>query len=634
MSDASENRKQRTAEETPRESEEQLRLLLENMEDMVCRHLPDSTVMYVSPSCQSLTGYTPQELVHTRAADYLHPDDVRATLAAMGDAVERHDGHYRVQHRMKRKGGGYVWVETAGRLLYGTGGHLREIQCVVRNITVRKRVEEELLAWKKRYESAVESSGHVLYDWDSATNQVTYGGAIEDVLGYSAHEMSGDLSRWVELIHPDDRELFTETIEHLIATKESIQFEYRVRRKDGAYILIEDAGQFIKESHGKVTQMIGFVKDITDRKRAEEALLSEKLLSEEYINSLPGLFYVFDEQRFVRWNKEWEKITGYNSRELGAKYGTDFFEGQDRALIEESMLNVFREGAAEAEAELVTKDGRRIPYYFTGLRKVFNGKDHLVGLGIDVTDRKRAQREREDLIAKLEAQNAELERFTYTVSHDLKSPLITIKGYVGMLRQDLPEADSGPVGDDLSRISDAADKMDQLLRNLLELSRIGRSVNPSVDVSLEELADQARELVHGQTEEAGVQVEISANLPVVFGDRIRLLEVLQNLIDNAVKYMGEQSRPRIEIGSRSDGNQTVCYVRDNGMGIKPRYHEKIFGLFDQLDQNVDGTGIGLALARRIVEIHGGRIWVESEGPGHGSTFCFTLATKAESPESG
>jgi len=166
----------------------------------------------------------------------------------------------------------------------------------------------------------------------------------------------------------------------------------------------------------------------------------------------------------------------------------------------------------------------------------------------------------------------------------------------------------------------------------LELSRIGRLINPPEDVSLEELARETLELVGAQVKENGVHVEISPDLPVVFGDRVRLREVLQNLIDNAVKYMGDQSQPRVEIGSRRDANQTICYVRDNGIGIEPRYHEKVFGLFDQLDQKAEGTGIGLALAKRIVEVHGGRIWVESEGSGHGSTFCFTIAARSESAE--
>ncbi len=253
-------------------------------------------------------------------------------------------------------------------------------------------------------------------------------------------------------------------------------------------------------------------------------------------------------------------------------------------------------------------------------------------IGLDITELKRAEREREDLIAALEAQNAELERFAYSVSHDLKAPLITIKGYMGAIREDLAEGNMETIEEDVTRVSNAADKMAVLLNDVLELSRVGRLVNPPQDVPLGELASEALQLVAGQTEQGRIQFEISPNLPVVHGDRIRSLAVLQNLLDNAVKYPGDQPQPRIEIGSRHDGNGIVCYVRDNGLGIDPRYHKKVFRLFDQLDQNVPGTGIGLALLKRIVEVHGGRIWVESEGLGRGSTFCFTVAAIDESRE--
>ena len=124
-----------------------------------------------------------------------------------------------------------------------------------------------------------------------------------------------------------------------------------------------------------------------------------------------------------------------------------------------------------------------------------------------------------------------------------------------------------------------------------------------------------------------IKVEIEKDLPVVSGDRQRLVEVMQNLIDNAAKFMGDQPTPRIEIGVRKEGNQQVLFVKDNGIGIDASYHERIFGLFDKLDPRSDGTGVGLALAKRIVEVHGGRIWVESEGKGTGSMFCFILAVK-------
>ena len=166
--------------------------------------------------------------------------------------------------------------------------------------------------------------------------------------------------------------------------------------------------------------------------------------------------------------------------------------------------------------------------------------------------------------------------------------------------------------------------MRRLMDELLELSRVGRLANPSAEVSLTELAHDAVELAQGQLMARQVRVKIEADLPVVYVDRVRMTEVLQNLIVNAVKFMGNQQRPLIEIGWNTRDTQNIFFVRDNGMGIAPEYHQKVFGLFDKLNPASDGTGIGLALVKRIVEVHGGKIWVESE-MGKGATFFFTLA---------
>ena len=250
------------------------------------------------------------------------------------------------------------------------------------------------------------------------------------------------------------------------------------------------------------------------------------------------------------------------------------------------------------------------------------------------TELQRRAIERENLIAELTAKNAELERFSYTVSHDLKSPLVTMKGFLGYLEQDAVTGNVERLKGDTKRIANAVDKMSQLLDDLLELSRIGRFVNPPEIVSFEELAREALELVGGRIRERGVAVTLQPNLSAVYGDRRRLIEVLQNLLDNAAKYMGDQTEPRIEIGERgehadAERGQPIFFVRDNGIGIAPEYQERIFGLFNKLDPASEGTGIGLALVRRIIEFHGGRIWVESEA-GKGSAFCFTIR---EGPES-
>ncbi len=241
-----------------------------------------------------------------------------------------------------------------------------------------------------------------------------------------------------------------------------------------------------------------------------------------------------------------------------------------------------------------------------------------------IAERERAAAEQACLIEELEVKNAEMERFTYTVSHDLKSPLITIKGFLGFLKQYAAAGESARMERDIDRISAAADRMHRLLEELLELSRIGRIITPSTEVPFSELAREAAELVVGQIAERGVEVEIEPEMPTVVGDHPRLVEVVQNLIDNAVKFMGEQPSPRIEIGATRDGGAAVFHVRDNGQGVDPAYHSKIFDLFERLDAGIDGTGIGLALVKRIVEVHQGRIWVESEGRGRGAAFYFTL----------
>jgi signal transduction histidine kinase len=166
--------------------------------------------------------------------------------------------------------------------------------------------------------------------------------------------------------------------------------------------------------------------------------------------------------------------------------------------------------------------------------------------------------------------------------------------------------------------------MQRLLNELLELSRIGRIVNVPETVSFAHLIREAMEIVQGRLNERNVEVQVQPNLPTVLVDKPRLIEVLQNLLDNAAKYMGDQPNPQVEIGQhgQQDG-KPIFFVRDNGMGVAPEFHERIFGLFNKLDAKSEGTGVGLALVKRIIEVHGGRIWVESE-LGRGSTFLFTL----------
>lgn len=238
-------------------------------------------------------------------------------------------------------------------------------------------------------------------------------------------------------------------------------------------------------------------------------------------------------------------------------------------------------------------------------------------LEAEISERNRAE-------AALQLKNQELERFTYMISHDLKSPLVTAKTFLGYLRKDLAAGDTGRIEQDLVYINNAADRMEQLLDELLEFSRIGRTTNPPGTHTFQALVNEALNLTAGAMEARGVKVAVSGADIALFGDYTRLLEIWQNLLENAVKYMGDQESPRIEIGIDGSGRETSFYVRDNGMGIEPQDTERIFGIFVKLDQSSEGTGLGLALVKRIVELYRGTISVESEGPGRGACFRFTL----------
>ena len=334
-------------------------------------------------------------------------------------------------------------------------------------------------------------------------------------------------------------------------------------------------------------------------------------------------------------NQALANMYGYSSREemIGKNMLNDLYGGEATEANTQSTLKLVREGYRSSDrlTEEVNEKGERVYFMNNAVGEIHDG--HLIGIwGVqrDVTELRQIETERERFIADLKSKNDELERFTYTVSHDLKAPLITIRGFLGYLEEDIQSADQERIKSDMVHIISATDKMQNLLDDLLELSRAGRMISQPETISFRDMAQDAVNLVMGQIEAQDVHVEIASDLPTVYGDRTRLTQVLQNLIDNAVKFMGNQSEPRVEIGQQgkdANGNPTF-FVRDNGIGIPPEHQERVFELFNKLNPEGKGTGIGLSLVKRIIESHGGAIWVESEGSGKGSTFYFTI------PESG
>jgi PAS domain S-box-containing protein len=362
-------------------------------------------------------------------------------------------------------------------------------------------------------------------------------------------------------------------------------------------------------------------RELAERKRAEEALhWSETQLHVILESTADGLLAVDSKGKVIETNQRFAELWRIPQSLMDA--------GDDRALLDfvlkqlsdpdaflKKVQSLYGTDALDMDT-LVFKDGRVFERY--SFPMIMDGA--VIGRVWsfrDITGRKRQEKE-------LSEKNTELERFTYTVSHDLKSPLVTVKTFLGYLEQDLARPDKERVKQDVAYMHTAADKMGQLLDELLNLARVGHKMNPAERVTFKELAQEAVRLVAGRISTGGAEVQVADATVVLKGDRPRLMEIWQNLVENACKFMGNQPQPRVEIGVEKRGSETVFFVRDNGAGIDPRFQAKVFGLFEKLDPKGEGTGMGLALVKRIVEMYKGRIWVESPGLGQGANFLFTL----------
>ena len=380
-------------------------------------------------------------------------------------------------------------------------------------------------------------------------------------------------------------------------------------------------------------------KEINERKRAEELLRESGQFNREIISSAKEGIIVYDSKFcYLVWNQFMENLTGIPSSDAIGKSALELFPH----LIDQGIDKLLERALAGEMATSVDT-----PYHIPQTGKTGwtvgtygpcrNADEEIIGvIGIvhDITERKliendlresrgeleqRVRERTEDL----EAKNVEMERFIYTVSHDLRTPLVGISGLLGFVKQDAEKGDLKLLETDLNAISGTIGKMDQLLGETLELSRIGRVTNPPQDVPFGEIVKEALDQAAESIRLRDIKVLVAQGLPTVHVDRMRIVEVLVNLIDNSSKYLGDQSKSRIEIGYRLDGGQTVLFVRDNGIGIDPSQHDKVFELFYKVDRKSEGTGAGLAIVKRIIEVHDGRIWIESE-LGKGCTICFTL----------
>jgi PAS domain S-box-containing protein len=362
---------------------------------------------------------------------------------------------------------------------------------------------------------------------------------------------------------------------------------------------------------------------------SRDELARERDFSDSVINSLPGVFYLFDDKgHFIRWNQNLERVTEYSTEEIATMTPRDFFPREQQQLVAERFEQAFTEGETSVEADLLTKSGQSIPFYLTGLRTKIGDEVLLTGVGIDITERRAAQERLNAALSELARSNKELEQFAYVASHDLQEPLRMVSSYTQLLAERYENQLDEKAQKYIAYAVDGAVRMQRLINDLLVYSRVSTRGKPFETVDSHALLGEAIRNLTVAIEESGALI-ITNELPTVRADPAQLILLFQNLLANAIKYRGD-GPPRIHVSASDAGNEWVFAVSDNGIGIDRQYADRIFVIFQRLHTSAEypGTGIGLAVCKRIVERHGGKIWVESE-PGKGSTFIFSLPKSGE-----
>jgi PAS domain S-box-containing protein len=622
--------------ETIRASEAELRALFAAMRDVILVLDGDGRYLEIAPTSPALLYKPSDELIGKTVRDIFSPAQADFFITQIARALES-DQPVNVEYSLPI-GDAEIWFDGVLAPL-----NQNAVIWIARDVTERKRAEEALNESEQRFRSlfAASPDALVLIDpFDPTTDWpvVDCNEIACQMNGYTREELIGSSIDILNIAPgtPQKRAAYLESLR-----RESVShLETFHRHQDGHVFPVEVSTSIV--TFGGRELILGIDRDITERKQAEEMIRNEKLFSESLLNSLPGIFYLFDTQgKFLRWNKNFERVSEYTSEEMATLNPLDLFIGADKQIIGERIQEAFARGESDAEGRLVAKSGRQTPFYFSGLRADLGGHPCLIGIGLDISAQKQAEEKLKALAADLERSNRELEHFAHVASHDLQEPLRMVSSFMGLLAQRYQGQLDADADEFIGFAIDGAQRMQRLINGLLDYSRVGTHSQPPEPTDAAAVADDALWNLELAIQDAGATVTRDP-LPTVMADRDQLMQVFQNLIGNGIKFRGTEP-PRVHIsaelrdsdfGFRNEGQspqsavrnpQWLFSVRDNGIGIAAEHLDRIFGIFQRLHARTEypGTGIGLATCKKIVERYGGRIWVESQ-PGQGSTFFFTI----------
>jgi len=613
------------AEQKLKESEEKYRNILENMQDGYYEVDLQGNWTFANNYICNYLGYSREELLGRNYQEFLDKDTVKEVFNRFNQVYKDEIPRNTFETYVIRNDGKKRFIGGTIYLKYDSQGKKVGFAGFSQDTTEHKKIEEQLLENEDKFRTLFEQAEDSILLIDMETGElVEFNNKACENLGYSREEFKNIKIPDFEII--ESPEEVKKHLEKVVREGTEI-FETKHRTKNGEIRNVIVSSKAINTRGKNFVQSI--YRDITERKKAEEELIKAKTFSESIIDSLPGIFYLFDEKgKFLRWNQNFEEVSECSAEEIAKMNILDFFKGEDKKHIAERIQEVFIRGKSTAEADFISKSGKKTSHYFTGLRIIINNTPYLGGMGIDISERKKAEK-------KLQESEKRYRDFISVASHEFKTPLIPIIGIPQIILKDTNLTEQQK--DFIDEILLSGKKLNKLMDNLLDTTKIdakGIELNKHVieiNALIEQCINDLSFLIQYNNHTLVKRLQENVKLNI---DNIKISQVLNNFISNAIKYTPQNGI--IEISTQIDkDNNFIFSIKDNGIGIDKKDADLVFQKFGKIrgveisQYNLDtyGNGLGLYISKEIIKLHGGEIWFESEGRNKGTKFYFKIPNR-------
>ncbi len=500
-----------------------------------------------------------------------------------------------------------------------------EFVTIFEDITSRIKSEKALKLSEKKFRTAFENSAMGMTINDVEGRFIDVNDAFCHMLGYSREELLSPSFNYLSITFSEDEEISKEYVNNLLNGKKSFyNLQKRYLHRDGSIIWAYLTLFLIRDDDNNPLHFITHIQNITSWKKAQDEIIKQNKLLE-----LAHVFAVDNDDRIIFWNKGAEKLYGWSKEEVLSKQSHELLKTEFPKPLEDIKRELDLQGYWEGELLHKCRDGRYLTVASHWVSQFNDYGENIATLEVnnDITERKLAEENLKETLEELRKSNAELEQFAYVASHDLQEPLRMITSFLQLLSQRYEGKLDSDADEFIGFAVDGASRMQELINDLLIYSRVSRKAKKFENINTESALIQAIFNLKVYLEEKNANITYD-KLPVVYGDYNQFVQLFQNFIANSIKY--SINDPVIHISAEKKEQYWIFHVNDNGMGIDPKHHDRIFRIFQRLHRmgDYDGTGIGLAICKRIVERHGGDIWVDSE-LGNGATFYFKIPIRGD-----